>query len=158
MNTQITTHHLTPTSETTSEAETRLASPQEGFLLTIGERRSADVAWHALLDSGKAQSHDFALHALLRDRDPLKGFAPICNSNKLANGQRPYQAYSRALSRLLNNTRKVMEQACPLIFSREDENAACAEKAIRGEALLIELTQRIKSALVQMKAEQGAVR
>lgn len=43
---------------------------------------------------------DFAVYATLRGRDPNKGFTPITNGRKLANGQSANQAKVRCRDRL----------------------------------------------------------
>ena len=69
-------------------------------MISRDERRAFDAAWMAYVGTGKADAPTFILQALLRGRDPKRGFSPITNGTKLANGQTAWQGYRQALAAL----------------------------------------------------------
>lgn len=69
-------------------------------LISRDERRTFDAAWIAYVGTGKATAPAFILQAILRGRDPKRGFSPITNGTKLANGQTAWQGYRQALGEL----------------------------------------------------------
>lgn len=141
MNTHTHIQNHTPFSDAQTDKAACLARPEH--LLTLEDRRSAEEAWQALLATGTARRHHFALQALLRDRDPSKGFTPIRNPNKLANGQRAHQAYEQALCYLLYNGKALLKKACPVLSSQPD----------LFDHRLAALIGRIENALARLKLE-----
>lgn len=69
-------------------------------IISRDERRAFEAAWIAYVGTGKADAPTFILQALLRGRDPKRGFSPITNGTKLANGQTAWQGYRHALAEL----------------------------------------------------------
>lgn len=70
------------------------------FLISLDERKAFELAWRSHLVTCKPDASAFILQALLRGANPRAGFAPISNAVKLANGQRAWQGYHAALSKL----------------------------------------------------------
>lgn len=83
------------------------------FILSFDERRRLEAAWLARLRQDGLEPTAFVLYALLRGKEPLRGFSPVTNPTKLANGQTPYQSYARALQRLHTNAGWHLSQLWP---------------------------------------------
>lgn len=72
----------------------------QNHLISRDERRAFETAWRAYVATCKADAPAFILQAILRGRDPKRGFTPVTNAVKLANGQFAWQGYTAALSQL----------------------------------------------------------
>lgn len=72
----------------------------QNLLSSRDERRAFEAAWRGYVAAGKADAPAFILQAILRGRDPKRGFTPVTNAVKLANGQSAWQGYTAALSQL----------------------------------------------------------
>jgi len=70
------------------------------FFLTRQERQQFESAWRVQVAQRELRAPSFLLQALLRGRDPLRGFSPVTNANKLGNGQHAWQGYREALAQL----------------------------------------------------------
>lgn len=72
----------------------------QDFLISRDERRAFEAAWRNYVATGKADAPAFILQAIFRGRDPKRGFAPVTNAVKRANGQATWHGYRTALSQL----------------------------------------------------------
>lgn len=55
------------------------------------------ASWKNAAKAKSINSASIAAWALIRGANPKKGFAPITNANKLANGHEPWAAYTQAM-------------------------------------------------------------
>jgi len=102
-------------------------------LISRDERRAFDAAWLAYLATRTASAPAFLLQAILRGRDPKRGFTPVTNAAKLANGQWAWQGYERALFSLHYNPRHYLQAIWPHL----------QDDAARFEALATALAERL---------------
>lgn len=59
--------------------------------------QQAQVLWRAAAARKEPTSGSLAAWAILRGADPKKGFRPIANPAKLANGAQPWAAYAQSM-------------------------------------------------------------
>lgn len=71
-------------------------------ILSAEERRELRRTWGELHAKKALRPQDIVLYALLRGACPKKGFTPITNTVKLANGMSAWQGYRDAVARLDN--------------------------------------------------------
>lgn len=106
------------------------------------EHFAFESAWREFIALKKADSAAFVLQALLRGRDPRKGFTPISNTHKLANGQRPMEGYWHAVSLLSDRLGYYVQKVWPQLMEEE-------VGPTRYEPIVKELAERI----AQLKRE-----
>jgi hypothetical protein len=100
-------------------------------LISRDERRAFEADWRAFVATREASAPAFLLQALIRGRDPKRGFTPVTNAAKLANGQWAWQGYESALFSLRYNPSHFLRAIWPSL------------DATRFEAILAELTAKL---------------
>lgn len=103
-------------------------------LISRDERRAFEAAWRAYVATRTANAPAFLLQALIRGRDPKRGFTPVTNTAKLANGQWAWQGYEGALFSLRYNPRRYLQAIWPQLQSTD---------AARFETIVAELSARL---------------
>jgi len=126
------------------------------FILSFDERRQLEAAWRARLHQGDLEPTAFALYALLRGKAPLRGFSPVSNPAKLANGYTPYQSCARALQRLHANAGWHLPRLWPEL-KEGSLGAGRYEEVLRALApALSHATQALSQASAQIQAQLQA--
>lgn len=97
--------------------------------ITRDERQQLDAVWRARVSRSRPAAAAFLLLAVLRGQDPLRGFTPITNLMKLANGQRPRQGYLRALASLAWQLENLLAALWPEMTDARRAELACAIRA-----------------------------
>jgi hypothetical protein len=103
-------------------------------LISRDERRAFEAAWSAYVATRAATAPAFLLQALIRGRDPKRGFTPVTNAAKLANGQWAWQGYESALFSLRYNPGHYLQAIWPQLQSQD---------AARYDTLVAELAARL---------------
>jgi hypothetical protein len=103
-------------------------------LISRDERRAFEAAWRAYVAAGTANAPAYLLQAIIRGRDPKRGFTPVSNQLKLANGQWAWQGYEGALFSLRYNPAHHLQVIWPQMQSVE---------VARFEALVAALSARL---------------
>jgi hypothetical protein len=100
-------------------------------LISRDERRTFEADWRAYVATREASAPAFLLQALIRGRDPKRGFTPVTNTAKLANGQWAWQGHEAALFSLRYNPSHFLRTIWPSL------------DAARFDAILSELTAKL---------------
>lgn len=103
-------------------------------LISRDERRAFQAAWRTYVATRTASAPAFLLQAIIRGRDPKRGFTPVTNTAKLANGQWAWQGYEAALFSLRYNPAHHLQTIWPQLQDAD---------ATRFEALVAELGARL---------------
>lgn len=123
------------------------------FILSFDERCQLEAAWRERLRQGDLEPTAFFLYALLRGRDPLRGFSPVRNPAKLANGHTPHQSCARALQRLQANAGWHLLRLWPELKAAPLETVRY-EEVLRA---LVPALSRTAQVLSQVSAKAGGL-
>lgn len=102
------------------------------------------AAWRALAAARKTTASDQLLHAILNGKNPLRAFAPVTNSTKLANGQSAHASLWHAFEAL-------QRPAYPGIHLKRTQHLVQL-----SEASLVKLKARLDQVSAELR--QGAAR